>query len=40
MVVHAINLNTPETEAGRSQSAVQSEFRDNQGHTEKPCLEK
>jgi hypothetical protein len=45
MVVHTFNPSTPETEAGRFLSsrpawAIQSEFQDSQGYTEKPCLEK
>ena len=46
MAVQAfINYNTEEAEAGRSlwvwgQSGLLSEFQDNQGYTEKPCLKK
>jgi hypothetical protein len=42
-VAHAFNPSTREAEAGgflsRGQSGLQSEFQDNQGYTEKPCLE-
>ena len=34
MVTHAFNPSSQEAEAGSSQ------FQDNQGYTEKPCLEK
>ena len=43
MVAHAFSPSTREAEAGgflsRGQSGLQSEFQDNQGYTEKPCLE-
>jgi hypothetical protein len=40
-VAHAFNPSTLEAEAGRFlSSGLQSEFQDNQGYTEKPCLEK
>jgi hypothetical protein len=34
------NPSTWEAEAGGGQPGLQSEFQDNQGYTEKPCLEK
>jgi hypothetical protein len=44
MVAHAFNLSTGEAETGRflirGQPGLQSELQDNQGYTEKPCLEK
>ena len=43
VVAHAFNPSTREAEAGgflSSRPAVQSEFQDSQGYTEKPCLEK
>ena len=44
VVVHTLNTNTLEPEAGRSLSlmlvGLQRGFQDSQGHTEKPCLEK
>jgi hypothetical protein len=42
VVAHAFNPSTWEAEVGRvrGQLAVQSEFRDSQGYTEKPCLKK
>jgi hypothetical protein len=43
MMVHAFNPSTQEAGAGRplnSRSVYRSEFRDSQGYTEKPCLEK
>jgi hypothetical protein len=42
MVVHTFNPSTWEAEAGefRGQPGLQSEFQDNQGYTEKPCLKK
>jgi hypothetical protein len=45
MVVHTFNPNSPEAETGNSllvqgQFGLQSEFQDNQGYTEKPCLKK
>ena len=43
-VVHAFNPSTQEAEAVhfrvRGQPGLQSEFRDSQSYTEKPCLEK
>ena len=44
MVVHIFNPSTQEAEADEFLSsrlpALQSEFQDSQGYTEKPCLEK
>jgi hypothetical protein len=43
VVAHAFNPSTREAEAGgflSSRPAVQSEFQDSQGYTEKPCLKK
>jgi hypothetical protein len=44
VVAHAFNPSTREAEAGGFLSSrpacLQSEFQDNQGYTEKPCLEK
>jgi hypothetical protein len=44
MVVHTYNPSTWEAEASGflnlSQPGLQSEFQDNQGYTEKPCLKK
>jgi hypothetical protein len=43
-VAHTFNPSTWEAEAGDfwvlGQPGLQSEFQDNQGYTEKPCLEK
>ena len=44
-MAHTFNSSTWEAEAGgflssRGQPGLQSEFRDSQGYTEKPCLEK
>ena len=44
VVAHNFNPSTQETESGRFLSlrpayALQSEFNDSQGYTEKPCLE-
>jgi hypothetical protein len=42
MVAHAFNPSTQEAEAGgflSSRPAWSTEFQDNQGYTEKPCLE-
>jgi hypothetical protein len=39
VVAHAFNPSTREAEAGGFlSSALQSEFQDSQGYTEKPCL--
>jgi hypothetical protein len=43
-MVHIYNSSTQGTEAGGSswvwgELGLQSKFQDNQGHTEKPCLE-
>jgi hypothetical protein len=42
--VHTFNPSTWEAEAGgflsKGQPGLQSEFQDNQGYTEKPCLKK
>ena len=46
VVAHAFNPSTREAEAGqadfwvRGHPGLQSELQDNQGYTEKPCLEK
>jgi hypothetical protein len=43
MVAHAFDPSTREAEAGgflRGQPALQSEFQDSQGYTEKPWLKK
>jgi hypothetical protein len=43
MVEHTINPSTREAEAGRflgSRPTWSTEFQDNQGYSEKPCLEK
>jgi hypothetical protein len=40
VVAHAFNPSIWEAKAGRFLPGLQSEFKDSQGYTEKPCLEK